>query len=231
MIEVRHLKKTFHEGGKEIKAADDISLTIPDGEFISIIGRSGSGKSTLLNMIGGLDRCDEGEIIVNGKNLSSLNSDQLAEYRSSETGFVFQAFHLETGYSVYDNIRVALLIAGVPFKEHKHRVNLALEQVDLPDKMRVRTAKLSGGEKQRTAIARALINDPKIILADEPCGNLDSENSDRILRLLEKLHRSGKTVVLVTHNRADANRAQRIIELSDGVVIKDEQTGSFVAEP
>lgn len=231
MIQVEHLTKFFCEGGNVIKAADDLCFVIPDGEFVSIVGRSGSGKSTLMNLIGGLDRCDSGEIVVNGVRLSSLNSDELARYRSRETGFVFQAFHLELQYSVFDNIRVSLLISGVPFMAHKRLVAEALEQVGLLDKMHVRAAKLSGGEKQRVAIARALINDPKIILADEPCGNLDSENSERILRLLEKLHHKGKTVILVTHNIADARRTERVIEMSDGAVVRDEKNGIAMAQP
>lgn len=230
MIEVRHLRKVFHEGGKDICAANDLCFRIEDGEFVSIVGRSGSGKSTLMHLIGGLDRGDEGEIVVNGRVLSGLTSDQLAEYRSKETGFVFQAFHLEPQYSVLDNIRVALLIAGVPFREHGKRIEAALESVDLADKLHVRAAKLSGGEKQRVAIARALINNPGIILADEPCGNLDSENSDRIIGLLENLHRLGKTVIFVTHNGVDARRAERVIELSDGKMVRDEKIRDSVAQ-
>lgn len=223
MIEIKHLVKTFYTGESEIKAADNLTFTIKDGEFVSIVGRSGSGKSTLMHLIGGLDKADSGEVIVNGNNLSKMNTAQLSDYRAKQTGFVFQSFHLEPGYTVYDNIRIALMIAKVPFKEHRRKVEDALIQVGLSNKIDVRAAKLSGGEKQRVAVARALINDPPIILADEPCGNLDSSNSEIVMNLLKELNNNGKTVILVTHNIADAQKTQRIIELCDGVIIKDEK--------
>ena len=228
MIEITHLKRTFFAGDNTVTAANDISLTIHDGEFVSIIGRSGSGKSTFMHLIGGLDWADDGEIIVNGNHLSKMNQKQLSAYRATQTGFVFQSFYLEPQYTVFDNIRVALMIAKVPFQEHKSKIKEALRQVGLLDKINVRTANLSGGEKQRVAIARAFINNPPIILADEPCGNLDSSNSEIIMNLLEDLHKRGKTIILVTHNLSDAQKADRIIELRDGVIIRDEKKNPMV---
>ncbi len=181
-----------------------------------------------MHLIGGLDQADDGEIIVNGNHLSKMNQKQLSAYRATQTGFVFQSFYLEPQYTVFDNIRIALMIAKVPFQEHKFKIKEALRQVGLLDKINVRTANLSGGEKQRVAIARAFINNPPIILADEPCGNLDSSNSEIIMNLLEDLHKRGKTIILVTHNLSDAEKADRIIELRDGVIIRDEKKNPMV---
>lgn len=223
VIEISHIKKSFSAGGKTITAANDISLCINKGEFVSIIGRSGSGKSTFLHLIGGLLPCDSGKIIVNNHDITTMNANQLAEYRLKETGFVFQAFNLEHQYSVYDNVRIALVIAGVPWSEHRKKIEYALKQVGLEEKINVKAANLSGGEQQRVAIARAIINEPDLILADEPCGNLDSENSKMIMDLLSCMNKSGKTVIVVTHDMIDASRAERLIEISDGVIVKDEK--------
>lgn len=224
MIEVSHLSKSFYIGETKVTAVNDISLTVSDGEFVSIVGRSGSGKSTLLHLLGGLAKGDSGEISVDGKLLSNMTSNQLSEYRSKCVGFVFQAFHLEPQYSVFDNVQMPLLITGVSFKSHKEKIENALETVGIKNKINAKAAVLSGGEKQRVAIARALINDPPIILADEPCGNLDSGNSGIIMELLGKMSRQGKTVVLVTHNRSDAQKTERIVEILDGKIITDEKT-------
>jgi len=223
VIEISHIKKSFSAGGKTITAANDISLCINDGEFVSIVGRSGSGKSTFLHLVGGLIPCDSGGITVNNKCITSMNADQLAGYRLQETGFVFQSFNLEHQYTVFDNIRIALVLSGVPWSEHRKKIENALKQVGLEDKINVRASDLSGGEKQRVAIARAIINGPDLILADEPCGNLDSENSKMIMGLLSDMHKSGKTVIVVTHDMIDAARAERLIEISDGVIVKDEK--------
>lgn len=223
MIELKDVTKIFKAGDGELKAVNGVSLKIDDGEFVSIVGRSGSGKSTLMHMMGGLDVPTSGEIVVGGDAITSMDSAALSDYRLKRTGFVFQAFHLEPEYTVYDNVRMPLVIAGVPFKEHKNRVREALKKVGIEEKFGVKTAKLSGGEKQRTAIARALINDPGIIFADEPCGNLDTANSGAVMDLLRKLNEDGKTVVLVTHNMSDAAKTKRVIELRDGVVVRDEK--------
>lgn len=224
MIEVSHLSKFFCIGETKVTAVNDISLRITDGEFMSIVGRSGSGKSTFLQLLGGLAKADTGEISVDEQILSNMTSNQLSEYRSKYIGFVFQAFHLEPQYSVFDNVRMPLLITGVPFKYHKEKIENALEAVGIKNKINAKAAVLSGGEKQRVAIARALINNPPIILADEPCGNLDSGNSEIIMDLLKKMSQQGKTVVVVTHNKSDAQKTERIVEFLDGRIIKDEKT-------
>ncbi len=221
IIEAENICKTFGSGGAECKALDGISLEIKEGEFVSIVGRSGSGKSTFMHLCGGLDKPDSGKITVNGTVITDLNANKLADFRCKNTGFVFQAFHLEPKYTVFDNISVPLLISNTPKKEIKEKVNSVLEQVGLTDKIKIKTAKLSGGEKQRIAIARAIINNPPIIFADEPCGNLDSTNSDIIMTMFEKLNSEGKTIILVTHNMADAKRTKRIITFKDGKKIDD----------
>ena len=204
MIILENVSRTFHTGDSLVNAIDNVSLSINDNEFIAIVGRSGSGKSTLMNLIGALDQVDSGKIIVNGTDITTLNSKELANYRLVSTGFIFQAFHLEPMYTVYDNIRIALMIADVPYKIQREKIISVLQKVDLEDKINVKISKLSGGERQRVTIARAIVNNAPIILADEPCGNLDSVNSSKIMELLKVLHNSGKTVILVTHNIIDA---------------------------
>ena len=227
MIILENVSRTFHTGNSLVNAIDNVSLSINDNEFIAIVGRSGSGKSTLMNLIGALDQVDSGKIIVNGTDITTLNSKELANYRLVSTGFIFQAFHLEPMYTVYDNIRIALMIADVPYKIQREKIISVLQKVDLEDKINVKISKLSGGERQRVTIARAIVNNAPIILADEPCGNLDSVNSSKIMELLKVLHNSGKTVILVTHNIIDAKIAERIIELKDGKVVKDETANEF----
>lgn len=227
MIILENVSRTFHTGDSLVNAIDNVSLSINDNEFIAIVGRSGSGKSTLMNLIGALDQVDSGKIIVNGTDITTLNSKELANYRLVSTGFIFQAFHLEPMYTVYDNIRIALMIADVPYKIQREKIISVLQKVDLEDKINVKISKLSGGERQRVTIARAIVNNAPIILADEPCGNLDSVNSSKIMELLKVLHNSGKTVILVTHNIFDAKIAERIIELKDGKVVKDETANEF----
>ena len=227
MIILENVSRTFHTGDSLVNAIDNVSLSINDNEFIAIVGRSGSGKSTLMNLIGALDQVDSGKIIVNGTDITTLTSKELANYRLVSTGFIFQAFHLEPMYTVYDNIRIALMIADVPYKIQREKIISVLQKVDLEDKINVKISKLSGGERQRVTIARAIVNNAPIILADEPCGNLDSVNSSKIMELLKVLHNSGKTVILVTHNIIDAKIAERIIELKDGKVVKDETANEF----
>lgn len=227
MIVLDSVSRIYKVGDTLIKAVDNVSLTINDNEFIAVVGKSGSGKSTLMNLIGALDYADSGSVIVNDIDITKLNSRELADYRLKSTGFIFQAFHLESKYTVYDNIRVSLMIADVPTKLQKEKVYTVLDEVGLESKARVKASQLSGGERQRVAIARAIVNDAPIILADEPCGNLDSSNSKIIMELLKKLHNAGKTIVLVTHNISDACLADRIIELQDGKIVRDEASNQF----
>lgn len=223
MIKIVNLSKTFNSGENSFNALSDFSLSISDGEFIAVVGKSGSGKSTLLNIIGTIDRLSSGEIFVNGKKLSNMKNSQQAKYRNTEIGFIFQSFHLEPSYSVYKNVELPLLIANTGKKERSKKVLSALIQVGLESKMKNKACNLSGGEKQRVCIARALVNDPGIILADEPCGNLDSFNSAIIMNILKTLAKSGKTIILVTHNMEDAKMADRIIEVKDGKLMTDDK--------
>ena len=209
-------------GDKADRAAlDGVDLTISDGEFVSIVGKSGSGKSTLLHIIGGIEKPSSGKITVDDIDLTTASDNELSDYRSKKTGFIFQSFHLEPQFTVYDNIRLPLLITGVPYAEHKKRIEAILEKVDLSQKINDKASKLSGGEKQRCAIARALVCDPPLILADEPCGNLDSENSLKIMNLLKSINEEGKGVILITHDKEAAHYARRIVELKDGRIINE----------
>ncbi len=223
MIKISNLKKEYVESAIKCIALNGVNLNIETGTFLSIIGRSGSGKSTLLHILGALESETYGDVIVNGKNINKFTENEKSRYRNKELGFVFQSFFLEPTYTVYKNVELPLLISNVPKRERKQRILATLKQVGLENKIYNRASKLSGGEKQRVCIARSLVNDPWLILADEPCGNLDSENSHNIMTILKELSEQGKTVVLVTHNAADARKyTQRIIELQDGVVISDE---------
>lgn len=219
MIVIEKLSKTYDKADRA--ALDGVDLKIQDGEFVSIVGKSGSGKSTLLHIIGGIEKPSSGKITVGNIDLTAASDNELSDYRSKKTGFIFQSFHLEPHFSVYDNIRLPLLITGVPYGEHKKRIEAILEKVDLSQKINDKASKLSGGEKQRCAIARALVCDPPLILADEPCGNLDSENSLKIMNLLKSINKAGKSVILVTHDKEAAHYANRIIELKDGRIINE----------
>jgi putative ABC transport system ATP-binding protein len=219
MIVIEQLSKTYDKTDRA--ALDGVDLKIQDSEFVSIVGKSGSGKSTLLNIIGGIEKPSSGKITVGNIDLTVASDNELSDYRSKKTGFIFQSFHLEPQFSVYDNIRLPLLITGVPYGEHKKRIETILEKVDLSLKINDKTSKLSGGEKQRCAIARALVCDPPLILADEPCGNLDTENSLKIMNLLKSINEAGKGVILVTHDKEAAHYAKRIIELKDGRIINE----------
>ncbi len=223
MISIKDLTKKYVTGKTEFFALDGVNLEIADGEFVAVTGKSGSGKSTLLNVIGTLDVPTSGSVTVDGLDLSALSAKQIAAYRNKTVGFVFQAFYLEPSYTVYDNVELPLILAGKT-GDNSAKVNAALELVGLRSKFAEKARTLSGGEQQRVAIARAIVNDPNYILADEPCGNLDSANSNNVMNILSDLHASGKTVVMVTHDAEDAARAKRIVTMSDGKVIADEKT-------
>lgn len=203
-------------------AVDHIDLTI-DGGFVCITGRSGSGKSTLLKMIGLMLRPTSGKILINGVDVWECKEAERNKYRNALLGFVFQDYSLEPSYTVFENVELPLLIAGAPKNERKARVQKCLEFVGMAELAKQKAATLSGGEQQRTAIARAIVNNPSFILADEPCGNLDKENGDRIIALFRTLVYKGVTVIMVTHNEEDAKKTDRIIRLLDGKVVKDEK--------
>jgi putative ABC transport system ATP-binding protein len=222
MINIRNITKTYNKGATKVEALKEISFSIENGEMVALMGASGSGKSTLLSLIGGLDKCDSGSISVDGKNISALNAEKLADFRRDDVGFVFQQFHLIPTLSVVENIILPLLPLGIKKAECYSVAREVLEKVGLNDREKHLPGELSGGEQQRVAIARALVNKPKIILADEPTGDLDSKTGEKILELLQTLNQEEKvTVIIATHDEKIAKKAKRQIVLKDGKVIKD----------
>lgn len=222
MIELKEVSKIYIESDNNITAADNISLTIDTGCFISVVGRSGSGKSTLLKMMGGLLAPTSGKIIIDGQCITDLSDEEISKIKYSKIGFVFQDYFLEESFTVYQNLEIALMISNCDRKERKQIIQNVLAEVGLSDKENSLVGHLSGGEKQRVSIARAMVNNPDIIMADEPCGNLDSHNGEKIMELLKKQNQLGKTIILITHNLEDASVADRIITMKDGAIIQDE---------
>jgi putative ABC transport system ATP-binding protein len=221
LIETRNLWKTYTMGSEEIHALRGVSVSIDRGEYAAIMGPSGSGKSTLMNLIGCLDTPSKGTYLLNGKEASKMNDNELARIRNEEIGFVFQTFNLLPRATALHNVELPLVYAGVPSRERQERAKLALEKVELTSRMSHRPNELSGGQRQRVAIARALVNNPSILLADEPTGNLDSKTGQEIMTLFARLHAAGNTIILVTHEADVAAFARRTISLRDGMVEKD----------
>lgn len=221
VIEIESLEKTFKMGGETIKALDNISLTIKDGEFVALVGPSGSGKTTLLNIIGGLEPPTKGKIVVDGQDITALNDQRISQYRAANIGYVFQTFNLLARYTVLNNVMVPGALLGHGKVVRKKAAQEALEAVGLSEKLHYLPTNLSGGERQRVAIARAIMHNPKILLADEPTGNLDEKNAEKVMDLLEKVSVGQKrTLILVTHNSELAKRADRVIELHSGKLVK-----------
>ena len=223
LIETRDLWKTYVMGSEEIHALRGVSIEIERGEYVAIMGPSGSGKSTLMNLIGCLDTPSRGSYLLNGKQVSQMNDNELARIRNEEIGFVFQTFNLLPRASALHNVELPLIYAGVPSKDRQARARAALDKVELSERMTHRPNELSGGQRQRVAIARALVNNPSILLADEPTGNLDSKTGNEIMGLFARLHAAGNTIILVTHEADIAAYARRAIHLRDGEVEKDVQ--------
>jgi putative ABC transport system ATP-binding protein len=221
LIETNDLWKTYVMGAEEIHALRGVSIQIERGDYVAIMGPSGSGKSTLMNLIGCLDTPTRGTYLLNDKKVSEMNDDELARIRNEEIGFVFQTFNLLPRASALHNVELPLIYAGVPSKERQERARGALEKVELGSRMSHRPNELSGGQRQRVAIARALVNDPSILLADEPTGNLDSKTGVEIMALFSRLHSSGNTIVIVTHEAEIAANAHRVIHIRDGQVEND----------
>ena len=221
IIETHDLWKTYVMGSEEIHALRGVSINIDKGEYVAIMGPSGSGKSTLMNLIGCLDTPSKGSYLLNGKQVSQMNDNELAHIRNQEIGFVFQTFTLLPRASALHNVELPLIYAGVPSKERQERAKEALVKVELEQRMSHKPNELSGGQRQRVAIARALVNNPAILLADEPTGNLDSKTGVEIMNLFEKLYTGGNTIILVTHEPDVAAHAQRVISIRDGQVEKD----------
>jgi len=222
MLEVKKVKKIYQMGKVKVEALRGVSFYIDKGEFVAIMGPSGSGKSTLMHIIGCLDQPTEGNFIIGGKDVSKLNDDRLAEIRNKRIGFVFQQFNLLSRTSILHNVEIPLIYAGLKAKQRRELAQQALESVGLGDRVKHKPNEISGGEKQRAAIARALINNPLIILADEPTGNLDTKTGEEIMKIFYKLHQQGNTIIMVTHEAEIARHAQRIIHLRDGLIEKDE---------
>jgi len=221
LIETVDLWKTYVMGAEEIHALRGVSIQIERGEYVAIMGPSGSGKSTLMNLIGCLDTPSRGSYLLNEKQVSQMNDNELARIRNEEIGFVFQTFNLLPRATALHNVELPLVYAGVPAKERLDRARQALNKVELGERMSHRPNELSGGQRQRVAIARALVNNPSILLADEPTGNLDSKTGAEIMGLFERLHKTGNTIVLVTHEPDVAAFAYRTIHIRDGQVEND----------
>jgi putative ABC transport system ATP-binding protein len=218
LVELRGVHKVYARGTREVVALRDLDVTIGDGESVAVTGPSGSGKSTLLSIVGCLDKPSRGECLLEGRPVADLDDVALSRVRNRTIGFVFQSFHLIPQLTVAENVETPLLYGDVPPAGWRTRALSSLERVGLVHRADHRPTELSGGEAQRAAIARALVTEPRLILADEPTGNLDSATGEEIARLLEDLNRDGRTVVLVTHNDALAQRAQRVIRLRDGTL-------------
>lgn len=218
MIEIKNLSKIYLNGTEKSVVVNKINLNINEGEFLSIVGQSGSGKSKLLHLIGALDTPSDGEILVFGKNISKMKDKDKSKYRRDIIGFVFQDFILEGEKTVLENVMMPLIFAGVNKKRRKEIALDCLEKVHMLDKAKNKANTLSGGQKQKVAIARSLVNQPKILLADEPTGNLDSKNGQEIMKLLRELNQKGYTIVMVTHNNEQSLEADKIVKIMDGTI-------------
>ncbi len=221
LLEALNLKKYYGKGSYLVKAVDDISFGIDEGEFVAVVGTSGSGKTTLLNLLGGLDTADSGKVVIRGKSLLELGDEERTVFRRRNIGFVFQNYNLLPEANVYQNIILPIRLDGSKDVDEEYVAGL-IEKLGLGDKLRVRPNQLSGGQQQRVAIARALSTKPAIVLADEPTGNLDSETSGQVMELLQRtLKDLGQTMVMITHNEAVAAEADRILHIKDGKLIKE----------
>jgi putative ABC transport system ATP-binding protein len=231
VIETHDLWKTYVMGAEEIHALRGVDLNIERGEYVAIMGPSGSGKSTLMNLIGCLDTPSKGSYLLNGKQVSEMNDNELARIRNEEIGFVFQTFNLLPRASALHNVELPLVYAGVPSRDRQERAREALRRVELEDRMSHKPNELSGGQRQRVAIARSLVNNPSILLADEPTGNLDTKTGIEIMALFERLHAGGNTIVLVTHEADIAAHAHRVVHIRDGRVEKDVRNAPRASRP
>lgn len=221
MIHIQNLSKVFRTEEVETKALSEVSITINQGEFVTIMGASGSGKSTLLNIVGLLDSATSGNYQLLNQEMTGLNEQEKSKIRKQNIGFIFQNFNLIDELSVFDNIELPLIYNNVPSSERKQKVEAIAERLGISHRLKHYPQQLSGGQQQRVAVARALINDPKIILADEPTGNLDSKNGNEVMELLTDLHANGSTILMVTHSDYDASFSQRTIVMKDGMVLSE----------
>ncbi len=229
IIDIKSIKRDFQLGSETVNVLKGIDLLINKGEYVALMGPSGSGKSTLMNILGCLDTPTSGSYILNGKQVSEMHDDELAEIRNKEIGFVFQTFNLMPRTTALDNVALPMVYAGFSKDDRNKRATEVLTQVGLADRMDHKPNQLSGGQRQRVAVGRALVNKPSIILADEPTGNLDSKTSVEIMKLFGEIHANGNTVILVTHEEDIAAHAHRIIRLRDGIIENDIQNKEIVS--
>jgi len=222
VIELQDVSKEYRNEDVVTPVLHHISFKVDKGEFVAIMGPSGSGKSTLMHILGFLDKLSSGKYLFEGRDVSELSEDELAQMRGNSVGFVFQAFHLLPRTTILENVMLPLLYTNVSEKERSKRAQFALESVGLSHRLNYTPGQLSGGEKQRAAIARALVNNPAIIFADEPTGNLDSKSGLQVMKILQKLNEEGHTIILVTHEKYTAEHAKRILRVKDGMLISDE---------
>jgi putative ABC transport system ATP-binding protein len=222
IVRAEHLHKYFVRGSEQIDVLNDLSLEVPEGEFLALMGPSGSGKTTLLNLIAGLDRPSEGRIVVGGQEISRMSEAQLAKWRTRHVGFVFQFYHLLPVLTAYENVELPLLLLPLSAAERKRQVLTALDLVGLSDRLSHRPGQLSGGQQQRVGIARAVVTDPTLVVADEPTGDLDAKSAEEILNLMAELKRAlNKTILMVTHDPRAAARAERVLHLEKGQLVQD----------
>lgn len=221
LIEIKDMYKIYNPGENEPHALDGVSLAIEKGEFAAVIGHSGSGKSTLMNMIGCLDTPTEGTYLLNGRDVSGLTDNELSEIRNEEIGFIFQGFNLIANLDALANVELPLIYRGIDRHTRREAAEESLEMVGLGERMRHKPAQMSGGQQQRVAVARAIAARPPVILADEPTGNLDSRSTEEVLNILKELHKSGRTVIVITHDSEIAAQAERVIRIKDGKITED----------
>lgn len=221
LIHIENMKKIYNPGENEVRALDGIDLDIEKGDLVAIVGHSGSGKSTLMNMLGCLDTPTSGKYVLNGQDVANMTDNQLADVRNKEIGFIFQGFNLISNLDAVGNVELPLVYRGVSKNERKQLAMEALKSVGLEDRMKHKPNEMSGGQQQRVAVARAVAAKPPIILADEPTGNLDTKSTQEILEILKELHRSGRTVIIITHDEEIASQAHRVIRILDGRIEED----------
>ena len=221
LIHIENMKKIYNPGENEVRALDGIDLDIERGDLVAIVGHSGSGKSTLMNMLGCLDTPTSGKYVLDGQDVASMTDNQLADVRNKEIGFIFQGFNLISNLDAVGNVELPLVSRGVSKNERKQLAMEALKSVGLEDRMKHKPNEMSGGQQQRVAVARAVAAKPPIILADEPTGNLDTKSTQEILEILKELHRSGRTVIIITHDEEIASQAHRVIRILDGRIEED----------
>lgn len=230
LIQIENMTKVYQMGDIQVHALRGVSLTVQRGEYVAIMGASGSGKSTLMNMVGLLDRPTSGSYKIRGTEASDLSKNKLADLRNREIGFVFQQFNLLARVSARRQVELPLFYAGLPGRQQRERALAALDRVGLAERANHRPDELSGGQQQRVAIARALVNQPALLLADEPTGALDTKTGAEVLALFDELHRQGLTIMVVTHDPKVAQRAERVVTLSDGLILSDKSNGHKLAE-